>query len=264
MVSEESKTIEIKRAIVNGLNIRYIRNFLGRVPEDKPVLVFLHGWGASGESFREVLSYCGEAIALDLPGFGGSEQPKGAWSLDEYVIFLRCFLEKMGIKNIILVGHSFGGSIAIRYAAEQKGIKRLILIGSAGIRQKNALRKMLWFGVAKSFGWVLKLPFVSMFRQRIRKQLYDRIGGEDYFESGTMRVIYQKIIHQDIQKDASILEIPVTLIWGENDIGTPLEDARRFQLLFQNSHLEVILQAGHYAFLDQPSRFREVFLTALL
>ncbi|MEI8103976.1 MAG: alpha/beta hydrolase [Candidatus Moraniibacteriota bacterium] len=263
-MSSRQVGIESKESIVDGLRIHYVQNFSGRADEEASVTVFLHGWGANSESFREVLSYCADAIAIDLPGFGGSEQPKTAWSLNEYALFLKHFLEKLGIQKIILIGHSFGGSIAVRYAARYERAERLILIGSAGIRHKNTVRKAVLLGFAKSLGWLLKLPVVGIFRQRIRKQLYAWIGSEDYLESGAMQTIYQQIISEDVRDDVQKIKIPVVLIWGNSDKSTPIDDAYVFQKLFPQSRLEIVAQAGHYVFLDAPESFKDVFLKALV
>ena len=251
--------LQSRNIIVDGLDVRYYQN-----ERQGPALIFLHGWGSEALSFRRVLENHPGAIALDLPGFGRSQTPHGAaWSLDDYVTFLGVFLDRIGSGPFTLVGHSFGGSIAIRYAARHTGVERLVLIGSAGIRHKDTLRKTLWLVLARLFGWILRLPGVSVFRRRIRKRLYDRIGGEDYFEAGVLRETYSRIVGQDVQDDARQVKVPVTLIWGENDTSTPLEDAYRFHTLFRRSRLEVIPQAGHYVFLDAPQPFQEAFTRAL-
>src|SRR3989344_5911983 len=138
--------LEKKTLIVDNLSIRYYQSadLAGR-----GALVFLHGWGAQALCFSNTLEKCQNVIALDLPGFGESQLPEAAWSIGEYVGFLKHFFEKLRIEHPILVGHSFGGNIAIKYCARYGDAKKLILIGSAGIRRKT-LKKCLYFVLAKT------------------------------------------------------------------------------------------------------------------
>ena len=113
-----------KNIIIGNLNIKYYRNV---AIDKKNVLVFLHGWGSQAMHFQKTLEKCTNFVAVDLPGFGDSEIPTSAWSLDDYANFIRDFLKKMGIENPVLAGHSFGGSVAIKYCAQNHGAKKLIL-----------------------------------------------------------------------------------------------------------------------------------------
>ncbi len=244
-----------KAVIVDGLHITYYQN--GVFSPDRP-FVFLHGWGSQSLCFRKTLENCSNGIAIDLPGFGGSDIPSSIWSINEYSVFLRDILEKLRIRDFILVGHSFGGSIAIKYAATFGNARKLILIGSAGIRRKT-LKTRTWHFFSKVFGPFLQLPFLRVFREGVRKKLYAFIGSEDYIQAGPLTDIYGKIIREDLSEDMSKVNIPTVLVWGENDQDTPLEDGYRMHSLIRGSRLRVIKNAGHYVFLDNETEFERIF-----
>lgn len=250
--------LEKKTVIVDNLSVCCYRSadFVG-----SGVLVFLHGWGSQAAHFSKTLEKCHNVVAFDLPGFGGSQMPGTAWSIGDYARFLRHFLEKLHIDHPVLVGHSFGGNIAIKYCAEYGDAEKLILIGSAGIRRKT-LKKLLYFILAKILKVVSFLPGFSRMREGIRKSFYTAIGSEDYIQAGALTDIYRKNIGEDLQKDMEKIKIPTTLIWGENDDAMPLSDGKLTQKRIKGSQMFVIPGAGHYVFLDKEKEFEEIFLKA--
>ncbi len=120
---------------VDGLHINYT------VQGEGPAVVLLHGWGANLQSFRMVQDFLSRnfrTYAIDLPGFGESDEPPVAWGVPEYTDFLHKWLTSLNIENPILVGHSNGGRISIMYASSRP-VRKIILIDSAGIKPKRKL-----------------------------------------------------------------------------------------------------------------------------
>lgn len=250
--------IEKRNIIVRNLNIRYLRS---RDIGGKGVLLFLHGWGSCAEHFGSVLEKRGNFVAVDLPGFGGSEIPPVPWLLDDYVSFVKAFLGAVGVENPVIAGHSFGGSIGIRYCVQGNPCEKLILIGSAGIRKKSA-RKRTLFLAAKIFGSIFSVPGLRFLKDRLRKRFYTSVvGSDDYLTAGKMVDTYRNVIGEDLSEDMKRIVVPTTLIWGERDADTPLEDARIMERSVAGSELRVIPGAGHYVFLDDPVGFESVFLS---
>ena len=83
-----------------------------------PTVLFLHGWGAPAETYRLMIdhlaTYC-RVVAPDLPGFGGSAEPETPWCVDDYVHWTADFAAALGLTEVILMNHSFGGRISITY-----------------------------------------------------------------------------------------------------------------------------------------------------
>lgn len=252
--------LQKKNIIIYNLNIQY---FQSEKIDKSNALVFLHGWGSCSMHFRKTLEKCENFIAVDLPGFGDSEAPKTTWALDGYVSFIKEFLKKLNIENPIIAGHSFGGSIGIKYCSDENKCKKLILIGSAGIRRTQSTKKYGFFILAKIFGTLLSLPLLGNLKNTTRKYFYKVIGAEDYINAGTLTETYRKVISEDLTNDLKKINIPTILIWGENDKDTPLRDGKLIQKLINNSQLFVVPNAKHYVFLDNEKEFNEIFLSQI-
>jgi len=245
-----------KNVIIGNLNIRYYQS--DSFNKEK-ALIFLHGWQSEALIFKSLFDKAGSFIALDLPGFGQSSFPGDDWDVSKYADFLHDFLEKLEIKNPMLVGHSFGGRIIIKYNANYLWVKKNILISSAGIQSKSKKLTLYKIG-AKIFKIVFSLPILNFFRERIRKKFYKAIDSEDYINAGKLQKIYQKIISEDLSSDMRKIKTDTILIWGENDTETPIENGKKSNNLISGSKLFIIEKAGHYSFLDQPEKFNEIFL----
>ncbi len=248
--------LQTKNSIIRGLDIKYYQT--ADFDKDDAV-VFLHGWGSEASHFHKIFEQCKSAVAIDLPGFGKSEIPSIAWSLDDYANFVEDFLRKLEIKNPIIVGHSFGGSIGIKYCAGGNDAKKLILIGSAGIRRKT-VKKYGLFIIAKILGLILSLPGTRILRDNLREWFYKKIGSEDYINAGSLAETFSKVISEDLRNDMKKIHVPTVLIWGANDRDTPLEDGKIMEQLIPNSRLYIVPDAGHYVFLDDEQKFSEIFL----
>ncbi|HOZ36305.1 MAG TPA: alpha/beta hydrolase [bacterium] len=244
-----------KEIIVDNLKINYYQS-----PELKTdgTLVFLPGWQAKALIFKNLFELTDNFIALDWPGFGESERPGSVWGLAEYAEFLKKFLKKLEIDNPILVGHSFGGSVIIKYSALGGQARKIILIDSAGIRRKN-LKKSFYFVGAKIVKVFLWLPVISKYKQATRKKFYQSIDAVDYMEAGEMRAIYQKVISEDLTGDLQKVKVKTVLIWGEKDKATPVEDGRLMNNQISDSELFIIKDAGHFPFLEKEEEFKKIF-----
>src|SRR5688572_7545347 len=85
------------------------------------VVLLLHGWGDSHETFARLASALAEnyqVVRLDLPGFGKTEPPKEPWNLNNYARFLKEFLKKLNLVPYAVIGHSNGGALAIHAIAQ--------------------------------------------------------------------------------------------------------------------------------------------------
>ncbi|MDP2909831.1 MAG: alpha/beta hydrolase [bacterium] len=221
------------QALVRGLKINYII-----IGEGNPLLI-LHGWGSNKEKWQkvaEILSQKGfKVVVLDLPGFGESQEPDLIWDLDEYALFINEFAKSLGLQSFNLLGHSFGGAVASKYALKYpEKINKLFLVGAACIRKEKAKRKL--FKVLSIFKFI---PFARRF-------FYRFIVKSDYPQTkGIMRDIYLKCIKEDLSDELEKITAPTIIIWGEKDDITPLSQAKLINSKIKNSKLFIIPNQGH-------------------
>jgi pimeloyl-ACP methyl ester carboxylesterase len=237
-----------KEIIIAGLKVNYL---VSQDFQAEHALVFLPGWQSPADLFCSVMADTSNLIALNLPGWGGSERPEASWGLAEYAGFLQEFLGKLNINHPILIGHSIGAAVAVEYLDKLASAKKLIIIGGAIIREKSFKTNVFWVG-AKIFRFFL--PFVG---RDWRRRLSAGLINSDYAQAGGLSDIYQRLIKEDGQEAFRRLHLPTALIWGENDQDTPFSQALRLKAMQSTASLDSIPFAGHYCFLDQPSLFKE-------
>lgn len=228
-------------------------------------VLFLHGWGSDFLAFRPFIDrtaeYC-RVCAVDLPGFGQSEEPPVAWGIDEYADFVLAFLAELKLDEAILVGHSFGGRIAIKLAA-RKGlpvrIPKIVLVDSAGIRPARTLKQRLRALLYRAGRQILTLkPIQNQYPDLLEKWKMKR-GSADYRNATPrMRGCLVKAVNEDLTPCLALISCPTLLIWGENDCDTPVGHARIMERLIPDAGLVVLKNAGHYPFLDQSYAFGRI------
>lgn len=241
-----------------------VNNFLISYSEakgdNKQDLLFLHGWRGQKEVWNGVIQKLGNyeigkfnAYALDLPGFGKSDVPKNAMTVGDYAKVVAGFIKKLELKNVVVVGHSFGGRVGIKLAAQHPElISKLVLADSAGFAMEPN-KKSLMSGAAK----IVKPLFKPKFMQGLRKKIYQSIGAEDYLATPDLQKTFVNVIGEDLTEDMKNITCPTLIISGENDIDTPVEFGQKMQSLIPNSKFLILSAAGHFSFIDQPEKFAE-------
>ena len=216
-------------------------------------ILILHGWGSCAKNWariRELLEKDGKKVFIpDLPGFGENYLLSKPWSSDDYVNWVRDFCQKNKLSQFFLLGHSFGGSLAVKYALKFPGeIKKIILIDPALIRTKSAKKNIL-AGAAKIVKIFSFLPFYSL----IRRAFYRFVIKSDYpATAGQLRETYLQVIKVDSLDFLSGLSVPTALIWGEKDDVTPLKDAYPIKEKISGAELEILPGIGHDPHAEAP------------
>lgn len=211
------------------------------------MIVVLHGWGRRierWESLKKELEKGGFKVSLPhLPGFGSTEPPDKTWSVSDYARWVK---ERVS-KEYFLIGHSFGGRIAIKLASQNsKGLKGLVLINSAGIKPRNTLKRFVFLLLAKIGKMFFIIPPFSFFKNFARKILYKLARERDYYQAvGVMKKTLKKVISEDLKSDLKKIKVPTLILWGEKDSFTPLDDGRLMNQLIPNSSFLVFPDVGH-------------------
>jgi pimeloyl-ACP methyl ester carboxylesterase len=218
-------------------------------------IILLHGWGRNIDYFSKIIEHLSAKFtvyALDLPGFGLSTAPENIWGSDDYAEMINHFIKELQIKNPVLLGHSFGGKIAINLVGkESAGVKKLILIGSAGIQLPKSFKVMIKIFSFKILKIFIDLPVIkNAFKSKL--EIYQKkYGSRDYQNTtGVMRSILVKTLKENVISLLSKIKIPVLLLWGDEDSETPLAAGKILHERILNSQLKIIMGSGHFPFLD--------------
>ena len=224
-----------------------------RIQGEGEWLLLLHGWGADLRCFDRIFrdfSASFRVAALDLPGFGLSGDPDGEWGVGDYAAFVTKFMDKLGIDHATLLGHSFGGRISIKLAsspATAGRIDRLILTGSAGLRRKRPLRGRIRGALFRT---------LSRLFPGLREKFARKFASRDYLAATPlMRRCLIKAVSEDLAPLLPSIRKPTLLVWGADDAETPVADGHTMHRLIPGSRLEVLENAGHFAFLNHPDEF---------
>lgn len=243
--------IMLMNVVVNGLMTNYQKVGNGKL------IVMLHGWGDSQETFSrltELLKDHYTVLAVDLPGFGGTQRPPEAWSLSDYSRFVAKLLEKINVKEVeALLGHSFGGAITVNGTGKKIiNAKKIILLASAGVRGKKPFRLKILKAGAK----VGKIPlylFPPNKAKKIKIFLYKK-AGSDVLLFPNMRQTFAKTVKEDVRELAKNIGQPSLLIYGANDRVTTAHDGKLLAAVLRHSKLEILPGAGHFLHQEKPEQ----------
>ena len=205
-------------------------------------VVLLHGWGQNirmMEPLGNKLSTTHRITIIDLPGFGVSSEPDFAYTIFDYTEIVHDLLISLKIDNPIIIGHSFGGRIAIVYASVYP-VNKLVLFGSPCVRYEYKSFKQSFYKSIKKIP--LLKPLVNWMK--------NHTGSTDYKNASLiMKEVLVKTVNQDLSENAKKIKCPVLLIWGENDEAVPVSEARELDELLVDSAL-IILPGTHYCYLE--------------
>ncbi len=229
-------------------------------------LILMHGWGCDHTTVRSIAATAARShkvYNIDLPGFGASPEPSSVWSVYDYAAIIEEFVRTENLDAPVLIGHSFGGRIAIIYGSRNK-TEKIVLVDAAGIKPHRSLSyyyKVYSFKTAKA---AMRLIFGREGAQKRIDAMRARRGSSDYAAaSPRMRAIMSRVVNEDLSPLLPKVTAPTLLIWGENDTATPLADAKKMNRLLPDSGLVSFPGCGHYSFLDNPGQFARVLASFL-
>jgi pimeloyl-ACP methyl ester carboxylesterase len=271
---------------LNGLDVHIERrDYSGDCGCDAPLIVLMHGFGASTFSWRDVmqpLSAAGTVIAYDRPAFGFTDRPTSWTGENPYgfagnFVLLDDLIEKFGAgREIVLVGHSAGGQLAADYTRLNPAtVQRLILVDAAilttgggpewlnpvlSIPQMDTLGPLLVREIASSGDDLLRQSYLDQTKltQLVidgYRQPLEVAGWESGFWEFTIAPR-----SNDLQANLGSIKTPTLVITGDNDTVVPTSDAEKLSTLVPNATLVVIPRSGHLPQEEQA----ELFSTAVV
>lgn len=242
-----------------GLRIAYERAGSGRP------IVFLHGFFGDHRHWRHQLELADDhmLIAWDTPGCGGSSVPPDRFRMPDYADLLAEFIGRLDLDQPHLVGNSFGGTLALQLAIQHPETIRSVVgidtyAGWSGSftpavvaeRLKASLPDLELPPEQVASKWIT--GFVTpgapaTIKEELRSIITD-------FNPGGMRLMIRSLAEADLREDLAEVRLPTLLIWGAQDVRSPLAVARELQARLVGSRLVILEGAGHLPQVEAADR----------
>lgn len=253
-----------------------------------PDVLFVHGWPVSGATFRTLLPYLVDHVTchvIDLPGTGSSRFTADIpLSIDGHIRTVRSVIDLLDLDDVAVVGHDSGGLIARHAVAGDTRLRAMGLIDteqSCGLswRFKTFLAARHMPGLGAALGWVSA-------QRRLRRNPMV-LGGafanpallDGEFEEFFLRPLNTSSAHRDaavrllrsfdrqyvddLDQIHRRIDVPVQLVWGDQDAFFPVEWAEQMVASFPDARLEVIPGAGLFAHEERPVEVARALLPIL-
>lgn len=227
----------------------------------KNPIVVLHGWGLSAKIFEPLVSELRGAhfqvLAPDFPGFDSLHIPTKPLTLADYADFLDSYLRKHHIEKPILIGHSFGGRVALKYQCTYpNNVSALILTGVPGFTPISRKKLAIFIMIAKIGGTLLSLPILYRLKDRVRLWYYYVVGARDFYRAeSVMRDTFKRIVQEELVTSMKKVCVPTILVWGADDIIVPVPIAKKMKETIGNAQLIILPNSGHGVSYKNPKLF---------
>jgi len=212
-------------------------------------IVFVHGAAGSGRHFHAQRHAFPNAIALNLPGHGGT--PGSAATIGEFADFVEAELRARDLSNVLLCGHSMGGAIALELALRgTAGVNALALVGSgARLRVNPAFLQALRDDVRAGARALAPFLYAELDREREEQTVadFERTGGAQSVRD------FEACNAFDVTERLPELSLPVLALTGERDAMTPPKYAQFLAGRVPDGRLRIVPEAGHMLMLEAPA-----------
>lgn len=178
-------------------------------------------------------------MCVDFPGFGESAEPVRPFTVADYAAEVLALADEIGADSFALVGHSFGGRVALEIAAKHpERVGALALVDAAGLKPR---RKPSYY---------IRVAAHKLLRKLGKKGL---AGSSDYnLLSPVMKATFVRVVNYDQTPLLAEIKCPTAIFWGKDDSDTPIYMAEKFERGIRGSHL-FLLRGGHFAYLTDPT-----------
>jgi pimeloyl-ACP methyl ester carboxylesterase len=228
-----------KQVYVNEHSICYLE---GGIASSAAPILFLHGWAVGTAPYQEFLNTLCQRykiIAPVLPGFGKSSRSNLNWDYNEYANFILDFLNTFTLEKVHIIGHSLGGGIAATIAVLRPSIvQSIVLLDSTGVPVEPVPKVFL----KRVIEMTAQAPQIK-FPQII--QIFKGFSYNFLFRTQNTIQVLLLSLKKDLKPLLPKIQSPCLLVWGANDLTTPLSAAQEFAQSITGSKLVVVNGVYH-------------------
>ncbi|MCB0760244.1 MAG: alpha/beta hydrolase [Flavobacteriales bacterium] len=222
-------------------------------------MILLHGLFGALSNFKDVVSHFSKSYRVIIPMLPLYDLPVLKTSAKEIAKFLKAFIAHKNLKDVILVGNSLGGHVALIYSRERgSNVKAMVLTASSGLYE-NAFGS--GFPRREDKEYIRKKIELTFFDPRhCTDELLDECFDIVNDRNKVLRIlaIAKSAIRHNMSKDLPDMKMPVCLIWGRNDTITPPEVAVEFEEKLPDAELFWIDECGHAPMMEHPELFNNI------
>jgi pimeloyl-ACP methyl ester carboxylesterase len=257
-----------------------------RIAGSGPALLLIHGVGDNSKAWECVHAKLAQrftVIAPDLLGHGESDKPHADYSLPAFANGMRDLLAVLGIDRVTVVGHSFGGGVAMQFAYQYPElVERIVLVSAGGVSKdvsialrlaampmgSEALATLRAPGVMPAIRLLGRAIGKAFGSTQFGRDTGDLVGLLEGFLEPRALSAFARTLRSVVDARGQyvtmldrvnlVQHMPVQVIWGEDDPIIPVEHARMAHAAIPASQLEIFEDSGHIPFNDHPDRFIEV------
>ncbi len=216
--------------------------------KNKNIILILHGWKQNAEDWDKVAKQLGQKYRVyvpDLLGFGSLKKGQTNYSFEDYLSFVSSFTKKFKLKNYILIGHSFGGKIAIDYASKNNdAVNKLILISPSGIEERNIFTKLK----------IIMIKFLKLLPRSRAFKGVNFLYSYDYRAAGKLLPTFKNVAPIRVEDKAKKIKSDTLIIWPERDEQLNVKWSKKLKELIPNSKLRILWKTDHSPHLTNPDK----------
>lgn len=259
MTDIDAKTWKTGRcALASGVRLPYVAQ---GAADGLPVLL-LHGATDSWRSFTPLLPHLPASwrvLAYTQRGHGDADKPPDGYMLDDLAADAAALLDAMGIERCVVVGHSMGSAVALRFAlAHPERTLALGLIGAFATLHDNAGVRELWEGVVSTLEDPVDEAFVREFQQStigrpIPADFFEQVVSESSkVPAFVWRALFGGFLERDLSKDLHHIAADTQILWGENDLFCSRAEQDRLCSLLPRATMQAFPGVGHAVHWEEP------------
>ncbi|MDD5552205.1 MAG: alpha/beta hydrolase [Candidatus Pacebacteria bacterium] len=235
---------------------------------DKKRLLIVRGWSSKREHWREAINFLEERgfeiLLPDLPGVNDGKHEKKPWTVNDYKNWILRITEKKNWDNFNLLGHSFGGTVAVKFAADLPNKIENLILSSPAVAGSKSLRTILFYITAQTTKSVFSLPVLRKKFPKIKEKLSARGIKDYYFESGTRKKTLKGVAKENHRENLGRIKVKTLILWGSDDDSISPKYAQEIKKIIPNSKIIIFPSVKHHPHRESLNEFAEEIINFIM